>query len=158
MKGDGRTGRWYHDTSHHIQDWAYEMKLIQVSHLAPIIFDVETDTGSSQTRLTALWHFYTTSSISSAANCDQRSFFFPWAVTSRKTNCCFLFGLSVIWDVEMIFFKTTEKQAAICNQDYMDLYKFIKSKNKIIQNSCTTFFFFWGGGINTEKLDCKGLF
>lgn len=43
----------------------------------------------------------------------------------------------------MIFFNTTEKQAVICNQDYMDIYKFISSKNKIIQNSCTTFF--WGG-------------
>lgn len=57
----------------------------------------------------------------------------------------------------MIFFKTGEKQAAICNQDYMNIYTFINSKNKIIQNSCTTFFF-GEGGINTEKLDCKGLF
>lgn len=40
----------------------------------------------------------------------------------------------------MIFFKTAEKQAAICNQDYMDIYTFTNSKNKIIQNSCTTFF------------------
>lgn len=56
----------------------------------------------------------------------------------------------------MIFFKTAEKQAAICNQDYMAIYTFINSKNKIIQNSCTTFFFFWGGALIRKSWIVKG--